>query len=170
VSLETVPGVRLLVGGLRTNVSLYNATGTNDDRRPFVQYNASLNANATVTFILEFYVSDRRPFTNTLEAVMIFPPRGGTNAGNGVLIDRWFPDNRIPGEPRFVIEWASIPGRTYTIIYSDDNMATWKVATPSIVANANRTQWYDDGPPKTDYKPSSIHSRLYQVILNPVNP
>jgi uncharacterized repeat protein (TIGR01451 family) len=170
---ETVAGVRLLVGGLRTNVTLYNATGTNFDLRPYVQYNAPLNphpqTNSTVAFVLEFYVRDRRPFTSTLEAVAILPPPGATNVLKGVEIDVWFYDNRIPGEQRFVIEWASIPGRTYTIIYSDNGMVTWKVATPSITANANRTQWYDDGPPKTDSKPSNC-SRLYRVILNPANP
>ena len=81
-------------------------------------------------------------------------------------IDLWFVDPRFE-EPRYVIEFASIPGRTYTILYSDDNMATWKVATPSITANSNRKQWYDDGPPKTDAKPFSIGSRYYRVILAP---
>jgi uncharacterized repeat protein (TIGR01451 family) len=169
VSFETVAGVRLLVGGLRTNVSLYNATGTNDDLRPYVQYNAPLNPGQPVLFLLEFYVRDRRPFTNTLEAVAILPPPASTNAGASVVIDRWFEDLRIPDEPRFVIEWASLPGRTYTVIYSDD-FVTWLIATPSITANANRTQWYDDGPPKTHSKPLAMEPRFYQVILAPTNP
>jgi uncharacterized repeat protein (TIGR01451 family) len=176
IGSAAVAGVRLLVGGLRTNVSLYNATGTNDDLRPYVQFIAPTNAlmnpypqiNSTVDFVLEFYVRDRRPFTNTLEAVAIYPAPTPTNALDGVEIDVWFYDNRIPGGQRFVIEWASIPGRTYTVIYSDNGMVTWKVATPSITANANRTQWYDDGPPKTDSKPIN-RSRLYRVILNPIN-
>ena len=45
-------------------------------------------------------------------------------------------------------------------------MVTWKVATPSVTANANVTQWYDDGPPKTDSKPLSVNSRFYRVIQN----
>jgi hypothetical protein len=53
------------------------------------------------------------------------------------------------------------------IIYSDDDMVTWQVATPSITANATATQWYDDGPPKTDSKPFSIPSRFYRVIAVP---
>jgi hypothetical protein len=132
-----------------------------------VQYNSPLDPSQTVTLLLEFYVPNRQPFTNTLEVVAIFPTPGGTSGGPGVAIDRSFVDSRIVGEPRYVIEFASIPGRTYTIIYSDDNMATWKVATPSITANANRTQWYDDGPPKTDSKPILNGSRFYGVILAP---
>jgi hypothetical protein len=62
---------------------------------------------------------------------------------------------------------VSIPGRSYTVIYSDDAMLTWRAATPSVTASATRTQWYDDGPPKTQAKPMSVSSRLYRVILNP---
>jgi len=162
----TVAAVRLLVGGLRSGVSLYNASGTNVDQRPYVQYNGPLNPGQTVRFTLEFYVPDRRPFTNSLEAQVVLPT-ASTNSGAGVAIDRAFVDSRIPGEPRNVIEFTSIPGRSYTIIYSDDGMATWRAATPSITANANRTQWYDDGPPKTATEPSSTSSRFYRVILAP---
>jgi hypothetical protein len=46
----------------------------------------------------------------------------------------------------------------------------WNVATPSITASANVTQWYDDGPPKTDSNPLSQSSRFYRVFLMPANP
>jgi VCBS repeat-containing protein len=165
----TVPGVRLLVGGLRSGVSLYNAVGTNGGR-PYVQYNAPLNPAQTVQLMLEFYVPDRHSFTNTLEAQAVMPVTTGVNGAAGVPIDKFFTDTRIAGSPRFVIEFVSIPGRVYTIIYSDDLMATWQAATPSITANATRTQWYDDGPPKTVSKPLSNTSRLYRVLVAPVNP
>ena len=87
-----------------------------------------------------------------------------------MAISREFIDLRIAGNPRFVIEFATIPGRTYTILYSDDNMLTWKAATPSITANATITQWYDDGSPKTGSKPFSISSRMYRVFVAPTNP
>jgi hypothetical protein len=83
--------------------------------------------------------------------------------GGGVVIDRTFMDMRIPGEPRYVVEFTSTPGRIYTIIYSDD-LKTWKAATPSITATANRTQWYDDGAPKTDSKPGVKSIRFYRCI------
>jgi uncharacterized repeat protein (TIGR01451 family) len=166
----TAAAVRLLVGGLRSGVTLYNASGTNGTRS-YVQYNAPLNPGQTVTFVLEFYVPDRRPFTDTLEAQAVLPAVAQTNLSGGVYVDTAFVDSRIPGQPRFVIEFASIPGRTYTIIYSSD-LRNWTAATPSIKANANRTQWYDDGPPKTTSLPLSNASttRYYQVILAPANP
>jgi len=162
----TAAAVRLLVGGLRTGVTLYNASGTNG-ARPYAQYNAPLDPGQTVTFILEFYVPDRRPFSDTLEAQAVMPENGHTATG-GVPIARSFMDYRRAGDPRFVIEFASIPGRTYTVIYSTD-LSHWTAATPAITANANRTQWYDDGPPKTVSKPST-GSRYYQVILAPTKP
>jgi uncharacterized repeat protein (TIGR01451 family) len=165
----TVAAIRLLVGGLRTNVCLYNATGTNGGR-PYAQCNAPLDPGRTVQFVLEFYVRDQLPFTNTLEVQAVLPDSSGTNMAGGVAISREFIDMRIAGNPRFVIEFASIPGRTYTILYSDDNMLTWKAATPSLTASATSTQWYDDGPPKTGSKPLSISSRLYRVYVAPANP
>jgi hypothetical protein len=62
-----------------------------------------------------------------------------------------------------VIGFNTIPGRTYTIEYSSD-LVTWSIAVPSIVANANVTQWYDDGPPKTVSEPMSVGYRFYRVI------
>jgi hypothetical protein len=90
-------------------------------------------------------------------------PTTTTNAP-GVAIDRCFIDSR-DGQ-RFVIEWTSLINRTYVVFYSDD-MTLWKAATPSVRAVSNRTQWYDDGPPKTDFKPPSKNSRLYRVVLMP---
>jgi hypothetical protein len=69
--------------------------------------------------------------------------------------------------PRYVIEFTSVPGRVYTILYSDDGMATWRAATPSVTASANVTQWYDDGPPKTASQPISNGSRFYRVVQAP---
>lgn len=171
---STVAAVRLLVGDFastngtpRTNVWLWNASGTNFDGRRFVQYNAPLNPGQFASMLLEFYNPTRLPFTNSLEVQVVLPTPATTNLTGGVAIDRAFVDNRESGNPRFVIEWVSIPGRNYTVIYSDDSMLTWRAATPSVTAAATRTQWYDDGPPKTRAKPMSVSGRLYRVILNP---
>jgi VCBS repeat-containing protein len=165
--VSTVAALRLLVSGLRTNVVLYNGAGF-DTGLPYVQYNSPLDPGQFVKFALEFYVPDRRPFTNSFIVKVVEPAVSGTNAAAGVPIDRAFVDSRIPGSPRFVIEFVSIPGRVYTVLFTD-GAGGWKAATPSITANANRTQWYDDGPPKTDSKPLSIASRFYRVLVAPTN-
>jgi uncharacterized repeat protein (TIGR01451 family) len=169
IGLSTVAAVRLYVSGLRSNVFFHNPSGTNNGI-PYAQNNSPLNPAQTAVFMLEFYVPDRRPFTNALAAEGVLPePKTtstGTNTGPGMNISRVFVDSRQPGNPRLVIEFSSVRGRVYTILYSDD-LTTWKVATPSVTASANVTQWYDDGPPKTESKPLTAGSRYYRVLVAP---
>jgi len=110
-------------------------------------------------------VSDRHPFTNNLTAVAILEPPSPAINGTSVSITQ-FQDLRNTGNPRFLIQFNSIPGRTYTIFYGSAANAITNIAVPSIIASANVTQWYDDGPPKTLSKPSSVGSRFYRVILD----
>ncbi len=147
------------------NVFLQNATGTNSGR-PFVQYNVPLNPGASVTFLMEFLSVARTNFTDSFLVEAVLPtPTPGTN-GTSVIITRVFSETYGGiGQPSTVLEFTSIPGRVYTIIYSDISpTGPWKVATPTVTANANSYQWIDDGPPKTEIRPTS---RYYQVILAP---
>jgi uncharacterized repeat protein (TIGR01451 family) len=161
----TVLGFRLNVGGLRSGVSLWNADGTNNGV-PFINYNFPVDPSTAVSVILEFYDPSRLAFTNTLSAEAIVPVVATLGSTNGsVAVTRVFTDTRIPGDTRFVIEFASVAGKTYVILYSSDLTATnWNIATPSVQASANVTQWYDDGPPKTASKPDSVDARYYRVI------
>ena len=169
-----VHALRLYIGKLRSGVTLYNATGTNNGV-PYVEYDPPYSSplnpfpavDSSVTFVLEFYVANRLPFTNSLTAVAINPPPAGLTNGAPVVITQEFLDQRNPNDIRFLIEFDSIPGRTYTILYTDDLTQPWLIAVPSIVASANTTQWYDDGPPETLSKPLSSGSRYYQVLLDP---
>jgi hypothetical protein len=115
---------------------------------------------------LEFYDHTvAPPFPNTLTVMAILPPPSPPLTSNKVPINRIFVDTRIAGDTRFVIEFNTIVGRTYTIFYSED-LVVWKAATPSITASTDVTQWYDDGPPKTESVPTTIPHRFYQVILS----
>ena len=175
IGLAPVHALRLSIGNLRSGVKLYDATGTNNGV-PYVEYDppydSPLNpypqANNHVTFTLEFFVADRRPFTNSLTAVAINAPV--TAPVNGVqvtILQSGFNDQRNPGNPRFLVQFSSVPGRTYTVQYSDD-LTTWHNATPSILASATSTFWYDDGPPVTASPPVYPNSsRFYRVLLNP---
>lgn len=68
---------------------------------------------------------------------------------------------------RILIEFDSIPGKIYEVQYSDDEMKTWKSANPTVTAPANRFQWIDDGPPKTDAVPQNHVMRVYRVFVLP---
>jgi large repetitive protein len=165
----SVPALRVIVSSLSTNASVYNATGTSNGV-PYVHYNAPLDIAQSVTLTLKYYVPNRKSFSEVLTAIADSLTTSGTNAATGVLITRGFVDNRS-GTPRFVIEFPSIIGRTYVISYCDDTSSgIWKMATPSIVAGSNKTQWYDDGAPETDSAPLSNQMRLYRATLVPTTP
>ena len=160
----TVAGFQLYVTILTTNVYLWNATGTNAGG-PFVQYSYPLDPSNHVSLALEFYDPLRVAFTNTLRVVPIIPGSTGVAGTNGFVgVNKIFTDTRT-NDTRFVIEFPSTPGSVYTVIYSAD-LVNWKVATPSVSATANVTQWYDDGPPKTESAPMSVTNRFYRVIKN----
>jgi uncharacterized repeat protein (TIGR01451 family) len=168
----SVHALRLYVTGLRSGVTIYNATGTNNIG-PYVEYDppfsTPLLSGNSVTLLLEFFVADRHPFTNSLTAVAILAPPAATVTGIIITPSMLPTDSRNPNDPRYLIQFNSIPGRTYTIEYSNVLPPVWNVAVPSIVASADVTQWYDDGPPETLSKPytPSTPMRVYQVILDP---
>jgi uncharacterized repeat protein (TIGR01451 family) len=173
IGQTVVHALRLYVGGLRSGVTLYDATGTNNGVS-YVEYdppyNSPLYPSNWVTFTLEFFVADRHPFTNSLSAVAVLAPvvAPPNSTNTTTILQAGFNDQRNPGNPRFLVEFSSIPGRTYTIEYSDDDMATWNIAVPSIVVSATSTFWYDDGPPETVSPPAYPNSsRFYRVLLNP---
>ena len=164
-SSNTIAAFQLCISNLRAGIQCRSAfavtSGTN-----FVQVNRAINPNTSVVVRVEYYVPDRRPFTPVIALKTVMPiPQPATN-GVGVAINRCFLDTRLTNDPRYVIEFTSVPAKVYTIIYSDDMLA-WKAATPTITATANRTQWYDDGPPKTDSKPGVKGTRFYRVIQAP---
>ena len=160
----TVAGIQLYVTGLRNGVSLYNAAGTNNGL-PYVQYGYPLDPSNTVSFALEFYDPSRQPFTNGFLVVAYMPTNQVIMGVSNSVPVTLFEDNRtVP--PRMVIEWPSVIGTRYLVLYANSpNPTSWNVATPSITATANITQWYDDGPPKTASPPLSVNSRFYRVIV-----
>ena len=134
-----VHALRLSIGGLRSGMTLYNATGTNGGV-PYVEYDppydSPLNpypaANSSVTFMLEFFVADRHPFTNSLTVTAIvapvMPPPNSTNVT--AIIQYGFNDVRNPANPRFLVEFTSLPGRTYTMEYKDGLDSPWSLPRP----------------------------------------
>ncbi len=161
---DTIPvdAVRLSVIGLGTN-RLYNATGTNNGN-PYVQHNATVNAGASVSLRLEYFVRTRTPLTNlTYRATGVTFTSPTVPTSSSPIITSM---QLTAGG--FLIEFQSIPGRSYTILYANDMSFTNALAAqPAIVAPADRVQWIDNGPPKTISTPANAGSRFYRVLLNP---
>ena len=66
-----------------------------------------------------------------------------------------------------LLEFASIPGTRYAIQYSHD-MVTWFSSPTVIKATANRTQWLDQGLPRTNCHPAECPIRAYRLLTLPV--
>jgi hypothetical protein len=64
-----------------------------------------------------------------------------------------------------MIKFASVPGQVYYIQYCDD-LPNWKTAMPGVTNGANRIQWIDNGPPKTECIPNARACRFYRVITS----
>jgi hypothetical protein len=154
-----VSAFQLAVQGLPSGVTLYNASGVSNGV-PFVEYDQELDPGASASFILEYYVSNRADFVSTnFAAIMVSASTPTTPAGTIVQLDR---------EPflyngKLVIEFITIPGKTYSVQFTAD-MKTWNTALPPIIATSTRVQWIDSGPPKTPSVPGGLGQRFYRVI------
>jgi uncharacterized repeat protein (TIGR01451 family) len=156
-----VAAARVLVAGFPHR--LFNAVGTNAGS-PFVIYPVRLLAGGSVDLVLEYFIPARVPGPDPVLTGIAVP---------GVSLTP--PDTEPPeltkivslGAGTVLIEFASIPGRLYTVVYSDDvGFSDPLPAQPAITASADRTQWIDDGPPKTVSRVTN-GMRFYRVYLNP---
>ena len=161
LSQNTATAVRLLIQTLPSDVQVYNASGAANGT-PFVRYNQSMAPQAVVNLLIEYYRASRATIPQPAFLVQETTVFAANVTGTVMPIDRFVK----LADGRFLIEFSATPGRTYAVQYSSD-MTHWKTAVPNITAPANRVQWYDDGPPKTDSAPTSVASRLYRVLQLP---
>ena len=160
IGTNSVLSARVIVSGL-TNW-LYNAVGTNAGL-PFVTYNSTLGTNQSVVMLLEYFVPTRVAVANPILTAVAVPAVNFTAFTNSSLSITTF--TNLSGG-RWLVEFQSVPGRSYTVLYSDNFGAMWSSAQPAITAPADRIQWIDNGPPKTATHPSNTVSRLYRVLQN----
>ena len=160
-SLNPITAARLHIQGLPSDVRVYNASGSTDGT-PFVQYALSLAPATAVDLLVEYYRADRQTIPQPVFVAQDATPGSVTETGVILAIDR----NVQLESGRYLIEFSATPGRRHVVQYSSD-MTNWKTANPIITAPANRVQWYDDGPPKTESKPTSIGSRFYRIMELP---
>jgi len=156
----SVAGIRLYILTLPVDVQVYNASGSTNGV-PYLQYNHPIASAGTLDFVIEYYRASRLAIPLPVFIAQEIIPVSLTVTG--VVLS-------VPGvtniSGRFLLEFTAIPGNTYAVQYSS-NLVNWLTAVPTIIAPANRVQWYDDGPPKTVSIPSSVGSRFYQVIELP---
>lgn len=131
-----------------------NAVGTNDGDA-FVVHAAPLAPSQTVEFLLEYFIPERepRPFPNFIAYsagnIDLTPPAGTSVSATNKI-------RRPVGLltlPNSVVEFAATPGASYQILYTTNMSSPVIKALPPLVAQANRVQWIDYGPPKTLSRP-----------------
>ena len=161
-----VPSARVFVIGL--NNQLYNAAGTNNGN-PFVYYPGPIPPGQTVQLLLQF--NPRGAFVLTNGQLEAYPsplpdlsPPSATGKNPALTLTGPF---RL-SNGGMLIEFPSTPGKSYTVVYSDNpEFTNAQVAPPSIVAPANVLQWVDYGPPTTKSVPTNSLERFYRVIAAP---
>jgi uncharacterized repeat protein (TIGR01451 family) len=163
VGASNAPAARVIISGL-TN-QLYNAVGTNNGN-PFVAYNSLLTPGTNVWLELEYFAPTRRPFAVPDSAYNAVAVNSNTpTVPSGTPFSVTLVTNLASGA--IMIEFESVQGSSYTILYSDNVAFTSPLAAqPAVIAPANRVQWIDDGPPKTVSTPASTTARFYKVLLN----
>lgn len=159
-----VSSVRVVVEGLPPGARVENAHGTTAENLPYIDSMADLPPDGETTLILEFYIPDRVAFVPSYHAVAVLTadPPTPQPAESAPAPDRMVV---LPGGG-ILIEFPSVAGRRYAIEYSAD-LETWQRVASTITAGANRTQWIDNGPPKTSSHPSSVSRRYYRFVTLP---
>ena len=172
---STVNASRVYVLGLPSTNTLYNRNGAatptgSTNIAPYVEYDQPLAAGSNVVFLLEYYLPDLKAVTNQtlLAEIVAASPLTGIPPGSQSVPMQTGRDPLQLSSGRFLLEWPAIVGRSYMVQYSSD-LTNWKTAVNTIVAAGTAIQWYDDGPPKTESKPTVAGSRFYRVFLLPAN-
>lgn len=168
ITSQTLAAVRVTVhlsaADLAAHIIVYNASGTNSAGEPYLQYNYPLPPGGNVTFTAEYYSTDRVTVphpTFTVELVtpelLVAPP--------GAIQALLRPPVVLPLDNALLLDFLTVSGATYYILYKDDLSSTnWQVAQPPVAGTGYDMQWVDDGPPKTASPPGSVSQRYYQVL------
>ncbi len=164
---SALSGVRLGVSGLSAGIAVVNATGSVDGV-PYVQSVHDVAPSGTVEFLVEFYSKFRQLVGSPVYTVLpVLEPSVPGTEGTEIPIARvTIPEDNANGG-RVLLEFRSVPGKSYVIRYQNGLEAPWKTSLPAVAAAGTSVQWFDDGPPKTDTPPGDNGTRFYQVLELP---
>jgi hypothetical protein len=158
-------GIAVLIRGLPTDVRVYNGNSGRGFTSPFVTHDFPVASGESVDFVIEYYRATRQAFTPPTYSPTITVPGSSNPRGRIFSIDR---TDLVQGD-RMLIEFTAEVGRRYVVQYNTNaaSTTTWRTVDPAITAAANRVQWFDDGPPKTESPPGPVGNRFYRVVELP---
>jgi len=155
-----VDGFKVVITGLPSHVSVYNSTGATDDGDPYLIVDGPLPANEDIEFLVQYFSATGKIDFLPNYKIEILTSSKGTGELTSQLAVGCTVSQQTDGS--IVLEWNSIPGHTYYIRYSHD-LTDYTVVLPGVVAEADRCQWVDQGPPDTESHPTTAGARFYQV-------
>jgi hypothetical protein len=155
-------GVAAFIRGLPGDVRVYNGLGSTSS--PLVTHDFPVASGQSVDFVIEYYRTNRQIFTQPVYSPTITIPGSSNPDGRIFSIDQ----AQLVQVNRMLIEFTAEAGKRYLVQYRDDvTSAAWRSAHPAVTAGANRVQWFDDGPPKTESPPGPVGNRFYRVVELP---
>jgi hypothetical protein len=152
-------GLRVDIHGLPAGIQVVNASGTNSGV-PFILSPGAIAPGACWTNVIKFYDPYQLAFYPTLTAQLADPVSAGEPDGTPQAIFR----GKFLRDGTFLVEFATVPAKTYYVQYSSD-MKHWKTVYPPFAGTGQHLQWIDAGPPETDSLPSINNTRFYRVLL-----
>ena len=152
----TVSVPNLPAGVLLESASGYDASGT-----PFIAGVAQLAPGASTTLILQYFSPNAQPFTSPAARLLLaeatsLPTPSGTVTPVKEVVTGYL--------GRTYLEFPSIAGDTYWVMYSDSQGATWQTSTVPVLGTGGPIFWMDSGPPNTSSVPPS--GRIYQLLVS----
>jgi uncharacterized repeat protein (TIGR01451 family) len=168
VSMTNLPSARVILSNFPYRV--VNAVGTNDGN-PFVVHAGPLTNRQSVELLLEYAIPDRTPkddpelIAYAAGTVDLTPPSGGTNVAI-TNIHFLSASGAALTTNRLLVEFPATRSNRYQIVYSSNmSFSPAFKAMPPIVAQANRVQWIDYGPPKTLSRPGFVSITPMQMLV-----
>lgn len=164
---SAVASARILVSGTTSTNYVWYEAGTNGGKQ-FVIYPLPLEPYQTGNLVLQHYSTRSYSITNVqfqayaTTLASLNPP--GLLGANVPVVDVV----RL-SSGYVMVEFPSVAGTNYTMLYSDDPaFSTPRVIPASIKAGGSAVQWIDHGAPLTTSTPTRPAPRYYRVFINPI--
>ncbi len=146
-------------------IKVVNPTGVTNGI-PYVQSPGALQPGTYWTNVIKFYDPIQAVFHPVLQVELVPVATGGGAAVSGTP-QAIFRNPQMLRNGTFLIEFATLPNRTYYIQYRDNVADEWETVPTPFAGNGMHLLWIDAGPPDTKSLPSAVNSRYYRVLLAP---
>lgn len=147
------------ISDIPADAAVYNGTPGAAPGTWTIAFDSAVPAGGSVDILVEYFIPTLATPSPVVTVRNEAPTPQPDPTGTPLAITRVL----NLGSRGFLIEWNSKPGSTYFVQYTDSTGKFVTVESP-LIANANRVQWIDNGPPKTATHPSQASSRIYRII------